>query len=197
MKVKIIVFACLSAMLILTTGCNAPNGGSGASAQAPSSEGESSLNMDGEEDASSTSQTGTEASPDQSEWTAYIDDAHQLCIRKKDGSEAQVLVKDVAAAACLAGEWVYYLPNLDEIDKVRLDGSQITKVCSTDAFQVYNANLDIYHQINGSTSVTANYQDGYILYTCVQLKQEEDGRSNPPSYYRLDLDKNTLTQLVD
>ncbi len=197
MNVKISVFACLLTMLILMTGCNAPNGESGASSQAASSGGESSLNIGGEEDASSTSQTGTEASSDQSEWTAYIDDAHQLCVRKKDGSEAQVLVKDVAAAACVAEEWVYYLPNLDEIDKVRLDGSQITKVCSTDAFQVYNANLDIYHEINGSTSVTANYQDGYILYTCVQLKQEEDGRSNPPSYYRLDLDKNTLTQLVD
>ncbi|WP_312280180.1 DUF5050 domain-containing protein [Oscillibacter sp.] len=195
MKVKISVFACLLTMLILMTGCNAPDGESGASSQAASGGGESSFG--GEEDVSSASQTGAEASSDQSEWTAYIDDAHQLCIQKKDGSEAKVLVKDVAAAACVAEAWVYYLPNLDEIDKVKLDGSQITKVCSTDAFQVYNANLDIYHEINGSTSVTANYQDGYILYTCVQLKQEEDARPNPPSYYRLDLDKNTLTQLVD
>gem|GEM_PF-6893131 len=29
-----------------------------------------------------------------------------------------MLVKDVAAAPCAAGEWAYYFPNLDEIDKV-------------------------------------------------------------------------------
>jgi len=71
-------------------------------------------------------------------------------------------MKDVAEAPCVAGEWVYYLPDLDEIDKVKLDGSQKAKVCSTDAFQVYNANLDIYHDINGGTSVTAEYKDGYV-----------------------------------
>lgn len=104
-------------------------------------------------------------------------------------------MKDVAEAPCVAGEWVYYLPNLDEIDRVKLDGSQITKVCDTDAFQVYNANLDIYHEINGSTSVTAEYKDGYILYTCFQLKEAGDEKSNPSAYYKLDLNQNTLTQV--
>ena len=194
MKSKISIFACLSAMLMLAAGCNAPNGGGGVSSQTASGSGESSSNIGAEESASSVGD-GTEALSDQSEWTAYIDDAHNLCIKQKDGSGEQVLVKDVAAAPCAAGEWVYYLPNLDEIDKVKPDGSQITKVCDTDAFQVYNANLDMYHEINGSTSVTAEYQDGYILYTCVQLKQEGDEKSNPPSYYRLNLDENTLTAI--
>lgn len=196
MKSKLSVFACLSALLILTTGCNASGGESTAGFGAASGGGKSSLNIAGEESASSAGDE-PEVFSDQSEWTAYIDDAHQLCIQKKDGSDEQVLVKDAMAAPCVAGEWVYYLPNLDEVDKVKLDGSQITKVCSTDAFQVYNANQDLYHEINGSTSVTASYQDGYILYTCVQLKQEEDRKSNPPSYYRLNLDNNTLTHLAD
>ena len=76
-----------------------------------------------------------------------------------------------------------------------LDGSQKIKVCDTNAFQVYNANLDIYHEINGSTSVTAEYKDGYILYTCFQLKEAGDEKSNPPSYYKLDLNQNTLKQV--
>lgn len=102
-------------------------------------------------------------------------------------------MEGVEEAPCVAGEWVYYLPDLDEIDKVKLDGSQKTKVCSTDAFQVYNANIDMYHDINGSTSVTAEYQDGYILYTCVQLREEGEEKSNPPSYYKLDPNQDTLT----
>ena len=174
-------FICLSALLILTTGCSAPNGGSSLAKNLPS------------ESSSSAMQAGSNALLDNSDWTAYIDDDHNLCIKKKDDSNGKVIVKDVAEAPCVAGEWVYYLPDLDEIDKVKLDGSQITKVCSTDAFQVYNANLDIYHEINGSTSVTAEYQDGYILYTCLQLREEGEQKSNPPSYYKLDLNQNTLT----
>lgn len=157
-----------------------------------SSTGSSAKNLPSESSSSATL-ASSNVSSDNSDWTAYIDDEHNLCIKKKDDANGNVIVKDVDEAPCVAGEWVYYLPNLDEIDKVKLDGSQKAKVCSTDAFQVYNANLNIYHEINGSTSVTAEYKDGYILYTCFQLQEEGDQKSNPPSYYKLDLNQNTLT----
>lgn len=188
MKIRRTFFICLSTLLILTTSCSAPSGenavssGTGSSAENPPSE-----------SLPSAAQANSEVSSDQSDWTAYIDEEHDLCIKKKGDANGKVIMKDVAEAPCVAGEWVYYLPNLDEIDKVKLDGSQETKVCGTDAFQVYNASLDMYHEINGSTSVTAEYQDGYILYTCVQLKEEGDQKENPPSYYKLDLDQNILT----
>lgn len=188
MKTRAMFLICLSALLILATGCSAQNGenaassGAGSLAENPTSE-----------SSSSATPASSNVSSNTSDWVAYIDDDHNLCIQKKDGSNDHVIVKDVAEAPCVAGEWVYYLPDLDEIDKVKLDGSQKTKVCSTDAFQVYNANQDIYHDINGSTSVTAEYQDGYILYTCLQLREEGDQKTNPPSYYKLDLNQNTLT----
>jgi len=192
-KSKRILFICLSALLILTTGCSAPSGENSVSSESTSGNEETSSKISAEGSVSSATQAGSEVSSHTSDWIAYIDEDHNLCIEKKDGSNDQVIMKDAAEAPCVAGEWVYYLPNLDEIDKVKLDGSQKTTVCSTDAFQVYNANLDIYHEINGSTSVTAEYQDGYILYTCVQLKEEGDPKENPPSYYKLDLKQNTLT----
>lgn len=192
MKFRKVSFICLSALLILTTGCSTQNGenavssGTGSLAESESSE-----------SSSTAAQANSNASSDHSDWTAYIDEDHNLCVQKKEDSNGKVIVKDVAEAPCVADEWVYYLPDLDEIDKVKLDGSEKTKVCGTDAFQVYNANLDIYHDINGSTSVTAEYQDGYILYTCFQLREEGENKSNPPSYYRLDLDQNTLTPVKD
>ncbi|HEX3025973.1 MAG TPA: hypothetical protein VHR42_01915 [Clostridia bacterium] len=125
-------------------------------------------------------------------WVAYIDNDHHLHVKKKDGSNDKILVKDVEEAPCVAGDWVYFLPDLNEIDKVKLDGSQRTKVCSTDPFIVYNANLNISHEINGSSSVTAEYKDGYILYTCFQLKEVGEEKTNPPSYYKLDLAQNKL-----
>lgn len=190
MKFRKMFFICLSALLILTTGCSAPNGEDVVS----SGTGSLAENLPSESSSSAT-QASSKASSDNNDWIAYIDDEHNLCIKKKDNANGNVIVKDVAEAPCVAGEWVYYLPNLDEIDKVKLDGSQKTKVCDTDAFQVYNANLDIYHEINGSTSVTAEYKDGYILYTCFQLKEAGDEKSNPPSYYKLDLNQNTLKQV--
>ncbi len=125
-------------------------------------------------------------------WVAYIDNDHHLHVKKKDGSNDKIIVKDVEEAPCVAGDWVYFLPDLNEIDKVRLDGSQRTKVCSTDPFIVYNANLNISHEINGSSSVTAEYKDGYILYTCFQLKEVGEEKTNPRSYYKLDLTQNKL-----
>lgn len=188
MKFRKMFFIYLSALLILTTGCSESNGGNAVS----SGTGSSAENLPSESSSSAT-QASSKALSDNSDWTAYIDNDSNLCIQKKGDANGRVIAKDADEAPCVAGEWVYYLPDLDEIDKVKLDGSQKTKVCSTDAFQVYNANLDIYHDINGSTSVTAEYKDGYILYTCFQLKEEGDEKSNPPSYYKLDLNQNTLT----
>lgn len=190
MKIQKIFLINLSALLILTTGCSEQNGGNRVS----SGTGSSVENLPSET-SPSAAQAGSEVSSDQNDWTAYIDEEHNLCIKKKDDASGNIIVKDVAEAPCVAGEWVYYLPNLDQIDKVKLDGSQKTKVCGTDAFRVYNANLGIEHEINGSTSVTAEYRDGYILYTCVQLKEEGDQKENPPSYYKLDLNQNTLTSV--
>lgn len=190
MKIQKMCLICLSALLILTTGCSKQDGEKAVS----SDTGPLAGSLPSEASAS-VAQSDSKAPSDNGNWIAYIDDDHNLCIKKKDDSNGNVIVKDVAEAPCVAGEWVYYLPNLDEIDKVKLDGSQKTRVCDTDAFQVYNANLDIYHEINGSTSVTAEYKDGYILYTCFQLKEAGDEKSNPPSYYKLDLNQNTLTQV--
>lgn len=142
--------------------------------------------------AKAVSKAASKGSQVSSAWVAYIDHDNHLHVKKKDGSNDKIIVKDVEEAPCVAGDWVYFLPDLGEIDKVRLDGSQRTKVCSTDPFIVYNANLNISHEINGSSSVTAEYQDGYILYTCFQLKEVGEEKRNPPSYYKLDLTQNKL-----
>lgn len=141
MKFRKVSFICLSALLILTTGCSAPSGENAAS----SGTGSSAENLPSKSSSSAT-QASSNTSSDDSDWTAYIDNEHNLCIKKNDDANGNIIVKDVAEAPCVAGEWVYYLPDLDEIDKVKLDGSEKTKVCSTDAFQVYNANLDLYHE---------------------------------------------------
>lgn len=181
----------LSASLVLTTGCHLQPKDAAGSSLAPTEE--TTLS-----ESSASAEPGTSNVPPESgDWTAYIDGEHNLCVKQQDDSTAAVLVRDVAGAPCVAGEWVYYLPNLDEIDKVKLDGSQIKKVCETDTFQVLNANLNLYHEINGSTSITAAYKDGYILYTCVQLNEVGDKQPNPPSHYKLDLSQNTLTFIED
>ena len=131
------------------------------------------------------------------EWTAYIDKDHNLHVKRKDGTNDKMIVKDVEEAPCVAGDWVYFLPDLNEIDKVKLDGSQRTKVCGTGAIQVYDANLKAYNGLNGSTAVTAEYKDGYILYKCCQLKQAGDKLENPPSCYKLDLQTGRLTAVQE
>ena len=136
--------------------------------------------------------SGSKNEQSSSGWVAYIDENQNLHVKRKDGKDDKMIVKDVAEAPCVAGDWVYYLPDLDEIDKVKLDGSRKTKVCSTDALVVYNANVKKYHEINGSSSVTAEYKDGYILYKCFQMRQVDDKKINPPSYYKLDLKQNKL-----
>lgn len=128
--------------------------------------------------------TGYEISTD-GVWEAYDSnrDEYKLHVRKKDGTQDRVIVDDIVLCPCLAGDWVYYFNTLNEIDKVKLDGSGKTKVCGTEAFQ----------NLNGSTAVTASYRDGYILYQTVQLREVGNNSSYPPYYYKLDVSKGTLT----
>ena len=149
--------------------------------------------------ASSTPEISSKKERDDNEWVAYANnkDVYKLHIKRKDGTEDKVIVNDIVLAPCVAGEWVYYISQLEDIYKVKLDGSQKTKAGNTDAFIVYNANLNKYHKINGSTSITAKYQDGYILYTCFQLKQTDEKKKNPPSYYKLDPSTDAITEVKE
>jgi len=215
MKIRKITVICLSALLFAAAGCNAPSGqkaenfgassaavsSSSSASQLPSSSSvsavASSLNVSSEavsSDGKAVSKVESKVSQNDSDWVAYDTnkDEYKLHIKRTDGTGDKVIVNDPVLAPCVAGEWVYYLANLDEIDKVKLDGSQKTKVCGTDAFQVYNVNVNAYHGLNGSTSITAEYRDGYILYTCFQLHEVGD-KSNPPSYYKLDPKTDKIT----
>jgi len=169
---------------------------SGASSEPVSGNGEVSSKNGAEESTSSATQVSPKVSQNNSDWVAYDTnkDGYKLHIKKADGTEDKVIVNDVVLAPCVAGEWVYFFSDLSTIEKVRLDGSQRTKVCGTDAFQVYNVNLNTYHGLNGSTSITAEYLDGYILYTCFQLHEVGD-KPNPLSYYKLDPDTNKITEV--
>ena len=196
MKCKKLFFICLSALLILTTGCNATNGknttssGAGSAAKNLSSESSSSGSPETSSTQSAFSQSVSQASSREqtdSEWIAYDTnkDGYKLHIKKADGSEDKVIVDDIVLAPCVAGEWVYYIYPLQEIDKVKLDGSQKTKVCDVNAMKALNANV----------AVTAEYKDGYILYKLVQLREVGDDRPNTVTYYKLDLDTNEITEV--
>lgn len=225
MKLQRFIFPCLLALLILTVGCSAPNGEKAVSSDTksvsdvPSSESSSFVSSE-TSSAQSAVPEATSSKPvssekellnktssapkviskkvqSDSEWAAYSNskDEYKLHIKKIDGTEDKVIISDIVLEPCVAGEWVYYLPNLGEIDKVKLDGSQKTRVCSTDALVVYNANVNKYHGLNGSTSITAEYKDGCILYTCFQLKQVEDKKINPTSYYKLNPNTDKITKI--
>lgn len=118
-------------------------------------------------------------------WEAYDSnrDGYKLHVRKKDGTEDRMIVDDAVLSPCLAGDWVYYIKPLTEIDRVRLDGSRNEKVCGLDAMQ----------GVSGSAAVTAEYKDGSILYKTVQLRSVGDDSSYPAFYYRLDLGGGKLT----
>ncbi|OCN01230.1 hypothetical protein A7X67_07625 [Clostridium sp. W14A] len=73
---------------------------------------------------------------------------------------------------CIAGSWVYYFNTLDEIDKIRLDGTGKTKVCGTESFG----------DLCGSTEITASYKDG-------------DTGSYPAYYFSLDTETGTVTEV--
>lgn len=130
--------------------------------------------------------TGYEISTD-GVWEAYDSnrDHYKLHVRKKDGTQDRVIVDDAVLCPCIAGDWVYYFNTLDEIDKIRLDGTGKTKVCGTDAF----------HDVSGSTAITASYKDGVILYRTQQMHSAGDTSSYPVYYYKLDVKTGTVTEL--
>ena len=201
MKFQKVLIVFLSLLLFSVTGCNAPgkenNKNSDASTAAvsslPSSFQESSLPSASAPSLSSepasqvekeNSNVESKKAQQDSEWIAYDTnkDHYKLHIKKKDGTEDKVIVNDVVLAPCVAGEWVYYIAPLVEIDKVKLDGSQKTKVCSADEMRALNANV----------AVTAEYKDGYISYKLVQLREVGDSSPNTVTYYKL----NTKTDKI-
>lgn len=203
MKIRKILAFCLSALLFAVAGCSTPNGEkasstitSSAASSSSSSVYESTMNSSkgvassknsAEETASSVTQINSEVSSDGNGWVAYDTnkDDYKLHIKKADGTEDKVIVNDPVLAPCVAGEWVYYIAPLREIDKVKLDGSHKTKVCTVDAMEALNANA----------AVTAEYKDGYILYKLVQLREVGDSRPNTVTYYKLDLNQNKITEV--
>lgn len=130
--------------------------------------------------------TGYETSTD-GVWEAYDSnrDEYKLHVRKKDGTGDKIIVDDAVLCPCIAGDWVYYFNTLDEIDKIRLDGSGETKVCSTDSFG----------DLCGSTAITASYRDGAILYRTQQMRSVGDNSSYPACYYSLDVKTGTVTEI--
>ncbi len=127
---------------------------------------------------------GVETSTDGT-WEAYdsSQDGYKLHVRKKGATGDKVIVNDPVLCPCLVGNWVYYFNTLGEIDKVRLDGSGKTAVCTTDDFG----------NLNGSTAVTAEYKGGYIRYRTIQMKSVGDTSSYPPCYYELDIANGKVT----
>lgn len=186
--------------LIAMAGCEATaqpeNGGSGQgdlSRSISSQSNESDVGQSGSSSAAagsveSKNDEGYEISTDGT-WEAYDSnrDNYRLHIRKKDGTQDKVIVEDPVLCPCLAGGWVYYFNTLDEIDKVKLDGTGKTKVCGTDAIE----------NLNGSMAVTAEYKDGYILYKTVQLRSAGDDSSYPEVRYKLDLGQEKITPVKD
>ena len=120
------------------------------------------------------------------EWVVYreAEKPQNMHVKKSNGTGDRIVATDYDEGACLVGDWVYYFADLDTIRKVKVDGSQKTKVCNTDAI----SNLD------GSTEVTTKYQNGSILIRTFQLKPVGDTRPTAkPNYYRLDLKSNQIT----
>ncbi len=202
MKIRRVLVICLSVLLLAAAGCGAPGGGktenSSISSAAVSSSSSASqvlssslvpaASMSSESvsnDGKAVSIAESQKSQNDSDWVAYDTnkDGYKLHIRKKDGTGDKVIVNDSVLAPCVAGEWAYYIVPLQEIDKVKLDGSQKTKVCDIDAMEAINANA----------AVTAEYKDGYILYKLVQLREIGDSRPNTVTYYNLDIKQNKIT----
>jgi hypothetical protein len=127
---------------------------------------------------------GREISTD-GKWEAYDSDRdeYKLHVRKKDGTADKVIVDETVLCPCIAGDWVYYINPLVEIDKVKLDGTGKTKVCGLDM------------DICGSTAVTASYKNGRILYKTVPMAYVGGESSHPPRYYGLNLETGTITEV--
>lgn len=201
MTLRRLLLICFSALFVLTVGgCSAPNGvntvGSGPVSGVSSPESLVPAQSIVSEPApgnpagiSSAPGISSKKEEGGSEWVAYDTnkDSYKLHIKKADGTEDKVLVDDPVLAPCVAGEWVYFLSDLGTIEKVKLDGSQRTKVCGTDAIE----------NLNGNMSITAAYQNGFILYTTQQCHEVGNNSSYPVHYYQLDPDTNQITEVKD
>jgi len=208
MKIRKVLVICLSALLFATAGCNSPSGekteNSGASSAAVSSSSPASQVLPSSSlpvavsapsvssepvssDGKAISKVESKISQNDSDWVAYDTnkDGYKLHIRRKDGTGDKVIVNDSVLAPCVAGEWAYFFSDLDTIEKVRLDGSQRTKVCDTPEMM----------HLNGNASLTAEYKDGYILYRTQQLHEIGNNSSYPSYYYKLDPDTNKITEV--
>jgi len=148
-------------------------------------------------EASSVPKVGGKKEWNGSKWATYSNSKDEYKLHIERITEDKVISDDSVLAPCVASEWVYYIFPLENIYKIKLDGSQKTKVCNTDALVVYNPNVNKYHGLNGSTSVTAEYKDGYILYACYQMQQIGDKKMNPTSYYKLDPNTNKITEVKE
>ncbi|HEX3040430.1 MAG TPA: DUF5050 domain-containing protein [Caproiciproducens sp.] len=197
MKLRKFSVICMSVLLVAAAGCRASGGDSSAanslssasqaSASAAVSSAQSiSSEPAGSKDASESIASKAESQQPQNDgdWVAYSinKDDYKLHISKKDGTGDKVIVNDTVLTPCVAGEWVYYFANLSTIEKVRLDGSQKTKVCDTDAMDALNANA----------AVTAEYKDGYILYKLVQLREAGGNKPNTVTCYKLDINQSKI-----
>ncbi len=86
----------------------------------------------------------------QGNWVYYSNSNynHYLYKMRKDGSEKQILAKDIALGINVVGEWIYYTnedrSNAGGLYKIRIDGSQKTKIDSTTNYFVHVANEWIY-----------------------------------------------------
>lgn len=210
MKIHKILALCLSILLIIVAGCSALSGEKAASSgirsasspsstlqipssssAAASSDGNANSKRKASESAFSAAQAVSKAESkkiqNDSDWVAYTTnkDHYKLHIKKADGSEDKVIVNDTVFAPCVAGEWVYYINPLIEIDKVKLDGSQKTKVCDIPEMM----------HLNGNMAVTAEYKNGYILYKTQQLHEVGNNSSYSPCYFKLDLNENKITEV--
>lgn len=81
---------CLSALLILTTGCSNQDG-----EKAVSSDTDPLAGSLPSEASSSVAQSDSKAPSDNGNWVAYIDDDHNLCIKKKDDSKRKKMIQTV------------------------------------------------------------------------------------------------------
>ena len=93
---------------------------------------------------------------------------------------------------CVVGNWVYYVVMGDEegFHKILLDGTQDTYICDFSKVK---------YPINGSTSVTSEVKEDYILYKFQGLRQyDADGKLDKPHpiyYYKLNLSNHTLESI--
>lgn len=140
--------------------------------------------------ASSSGPAGTVSAPSSEArvdagWTLTAEDRGSVAVLKKaDGTRKEIFLGKAAFAPCLAGGWVYYFQDLDEIWKVKADGSRKAKVCGTDAIG----------NLSGSTLVTAECRGGTIRYRVEPMRQAGDSApAAAPAYYELDLSQGRLT----